>query len=54
MALAGQPALAGALKAADIRNEATYSCAGQDMTAYKVPGAPALEPPPQEVATAGE
>ena len=54
-ALASQPALAGALKAADIRNEATYSCAGQDMTAYKVPGAPALEPTaPQEAAAAGE
>ncbi len=43
-ALANQAALAGALKAADIRNEATYSCAGQDMTAYKVPGAPSLGP----------
>lgn len=44
-ALAGkQAALAAALKTAELRNEATYGCAGIAMTAYAVPGAPALPP----------
>lgn len=42
-ALAGQPALASALKPAEIRNGATYGCLGQAMTAYQVPGAAELE-----------
>ena len=41
-ALADQPLLAAALKSADLRNQATYSCSAQTMTAYIVPGAPAL------------
>jgi len=47
-ALAGkQAALAGLLKPAAISNEASYGCAGIAMTAYAVPGAPALPPPPE-------
>lgn len=42
-ALSGQPALAAAFKPAEIRNQATYGCAGQAMMAYAVPGAPALD-----------
>lgn len=41
-ALASQPALAAAFKPAEIRNGATYACIAQTMTAYQVPGAPAL------------
>jgi hypothetical protein len=44
-ALAKQPALAGMVHAAELRNEATYACAGQAMLAYAVPGAQALEAP---------
>lgn len=44
-ALAKQPALAAALKPAELRNGSSYACAGQAMTAYEVPGAPALAPP---------
>jgi hypothetical protein len=48
-ALAGkQGAIATALKPAELRNEATYGCAGLSMTAYMVPGAPTL-PPAAEV-----
>ncbi|WP_426163848.1 hypothetical protein [Sandarakinorhabdus sp. DWP1-3-1] len=43
-ALAKQPALAAAFRPADIRNGASYTCSGQAMTAYLVPGAPALPP----------
>lgn len=43
-ALAKQAALAAALKPAELANEATYGCAGLAMTAYAVPGAPALPP----------
>jgi hypothetical protein len=44
-ALAGkQAALAAALKPAELSNDATYGCAGVAMTAYAVPGAPALPP----------
>lgn len=43
-ALASQPALAAALKPAQLRNGATYACYGQSMTAYEVPGAPPLPP----------
>jgi hypothetical protein len=39
-----QPALGRALKPAELRNEATYGCAGMAMMAYQVPGVPALEP----------
>lgn len=41
-ALARQPDLAAAFRPAEIRNESTYSCVGQEMIAYAVPGAPAL------------
>jgi hypothetical protein len=52
-AVEGQPALAPAFRAAALRNEATYSCVGQEMTAYAVPGAPALPAPaPQPEETA--
>jgi hypothetical protein len=43
-ALGKQAALAAALKPAELSNEATYGCAGLAMTAYAVPGAPALPP----------
>lgn len=43
-ALVGQPGLVAAFHPASIRNNATYSCAAQTMTAYAVPGAPALPP----------
>lgn len=43
-ALAAQPALLAALKPADIRNEASFTCSAEIMTAYQVPGAPALPP----------
>jgi hypothetical protein len=44
-ALAGKQAgLAAALRPAELRNEATYGCAGLAMTAYAVPGFPALPP----------
>jgi len=47
-ALAGkQAALAAALKPAALSNEATYGCAAVTMTAYAVPGAPALPPVPE-------
>ena len=42
-ALASRPELAAAFRKADLRNEATYSCVGQEMLAYAVPGASALE-----------
>ena len=51
-ALTAQPALLSALHTADIRNEATYGCYGQAMTAYAVPGAPALDPPTKPAETA--
>jgi hypothetical protein len=41
-ALAGQPALAPRMKPAELHNRASYSCAGQEMLAYEVPGAPSL------------
>lgn len=43
-ALAKQKALAAAFRPAELRNQATYSCAGQAMMRYVVPGAPELEP----------
>lgn len=46
-ALAAQPALAGAFRPADLRNDATYGCVAQIMLAYTVPGVPALEPAPK-------
>jgi hypothetical protein len=48
--LADHPELAATFRAADIRNEATYGCAGQAMMAYAVPGAPAIEAPGPEAA----
>jgi hypothetical protein len=51
-ALANQPALAAAFRAADLRNGATYTCAGQEMTAYIVPGAADLPPLAQATAAA--
>jgi len=47
-ALTKQPQLASAIRAAELRNEATYSCAAQVMAAYQVPGAPALGPAPPQ------
>jgi len=44
-ALAGQPALLAALKPAEVRNRASFGCAGTTMTAFYVPGAPDLPPP---------
>ncbi|MEH3035262.1 MAG: hypothetical protein PGN23_02025 [Sphingomonas adhaesiva] len=46
---ARQPALAGAMVPADLRNQATYSCAGQDMTRWDIDGAAALAPAAPEV-----
>ena len=43
-ALAGRPELAAKLRAADLRNGATYACAGQSMLAYPAPDAPSLPP----------
>jgi hypothetical protein len=43
-ALARQAALSAAFRPAELRNQATYSCAGQAMMRYVVPGAPELEP----------
>jgi hypothetical protein len=42
-ALASRPELAAAFKPAEIRNQATYGCAGAFMMAYSVAGAPALD-----------
>lgn len=39
-----QPALAGGMEMADIRNGATYSCAGIFMNKWELPGVPQLEP----------
>jgi hypothetical protein len=39
---AKQPALAASFKPAAVENDATWGCIGQTMTAYRVPGAPAL------------
>ena len=36
------PALADAFKSAAVENDATWGCIGQTMTAYRVPGAPAM------------
>lgn len=41
-ALANQPALQAAFKPGDVRNGASYTCAGQVMAAYFAPGAPML------------
>jgi hypothetical protein len=43
-ALAQQPALLAGFRPAELRNQATYSCAGQAMMRYLVPGVPELEP----------
>jgi len=43
-ALAKQAALLASLKPAELSNEATFGCAAVTMTAYAVPGAPALPP----------
>lgn len=51
-ALARQPALAAAMKPAELRNKATYACAGQAMLTYEVPGAPELEAPAPAARTA--
>jgi hypothetical protein len=45
-ALARQPALLAAFRPAELRNQATYSCAGQAMMRYVVPGVAELEPLP--------
>ncbi|MHA6722934.1 hypothetical protein [Sphingomonas sp. RS2018] len=50
--LAGpQPALAGALKPATIRNGATYACSGITMTRWDIAGVPDMPPPPPAPAT---
>jgi hypothetical protein len=41
--LANHAELAPAFRPAELRNEATYGCAGQSMMAYAVPGVPAIE-----------
>lgn len=43
-AVAGQPALAAALRPGEYRGGASYSCSGQVMSAYDVPGLPRLPP----------
>lgn len=43
-ALARQAPLLAAFRPAELRNQATYSCAGQAMMRYVVPGASELEP----------
>jgi hypothetical protein len=45
-ALSAQPELASALRAADLRNQATFACVAQTMLSYAVPGAPDLPPAP--------
>ncbi|HEU0134138.1 MAG TPA: hypothetical protein VFR28_04890 [Allosphingosinicella sp.] len=45
-ALAKQAALLAAFRPAELRNQATYSCAGQAMMRYVVPGVAELEPLP--------
>ena len=52
-AIAGQPELAARFVVATIRNEATYGCYGQLMTAYRIPGLPELEPAPPLPSDAG-
>jgi hypothetical protein len=47
-ALTKQDALLAAFRPAELRNQATYSCAGQAMMRYVVPGAGELEPLPPE------
>lgn len=51
-----QPALAGALQPATLRNRATYACSGISMTRWDILGASELPPPavaPAVVATTG-
>lgn len=43
-ALAGQPALQAAFRAGELKGGASYSCSGQFMTAYDLPGLPRLPP----------
>ena len=52
-AVAQQPELAAAFKPAELRNQATYSCAGMSMMRYVVPGIAELEPQAAETADAG-
>lgn len=52
-ALKAQPALASALRAAELRNNATYSCSGQEMLGYVVPGVEALPPAPKSKEAGG-
>jgi hypothetical protein len=52
-ALKSQPALASGLRAAELRNNATYSCSGQEMMGYVVPGAEALPPKPKPAEASG-
>jgi hypothetical protein len=49
-ALAAQPALAAAFKPAEVRNQATYGCAGGEMMAYSIPGLEPLPPAGPEAA----
>ena len=57
-ALASQPALAAALRPAEISNQATFGCVAQSMLAYAVPGAadlpPMTETPPAAQAASAE
>jgi hypothetical protein len=50
-AVAKQGDLAARFKAAELRNQATYSCAGMSMMRYVVPGVPELEPEAPKTAT---
>ena len=43
-ALASQPALQAAFKPGELKGGASYSCSGQMMTAYDLPGLPRLPP----------
>lgn len=55
-AVAGQPALAAGFKVGDVRNGASFTCSGQDMTAYIIPGLPSLPEltPEQKAALAAD
>ncbi|HEX9933455.1 MAG TPA: hypothetical protein VGB08_11485 [Allosphingosinicella sp.] len=45
-ALQSAPALAAAVRPAELRNGATFGCVAQNMLSYAVPGAPELPPAP--------
>jgi hypothetical protein len=49
-ALQSAPALAAAVRPAELRNGATFGCVAQNMLSYAVPGAPDLPPAPEPAA----